>query len=32
VLESMGCAAVRKAPLDVVRAVLTSAVQVSAAP
>jgi 3-dehydroquinate synthase len=32
VLESMGRAAVRKAPLDVVRAVLTSAVQVSAAP
>jgi 3-dehydroquinate synthase len=32
VLESMGRAAVRKAPLDVVRGVLTSAVQVSAAP
>ena len=31
VLESMGRAAVRKAPDDVVRAVLTSAVQVSAA-
>lgn len=31
VLESMGRAAVRKAPEDVVRAVLTSAVQVSAA-
>ena len=32
VLESMGCAVVRKAPEAVVRGVLTSAVQVSAAP